>query len=114
MPQVRANVRSDGEYRDGEDHLYIAVRKEDADVLPYRDGERTPVELEMSGETYRAGIRSTPKQSIVYICPDLYATSGEKVRLVDALRHAGYARKDEVVLQVAGVRVRIADNALPR
>jgi hypothetical protein len=107
MMRFAGKIRSDGEYADGADRQFITINKRYAAGFPYREGERVSIELEIGGRWYQAGVRTTPRQPIVYIAHDLRSTTGEEVRSVEVLQSAGYARNDEVVLDVDGSTVRV-------
>jgi len=108
MPErVRAKIMSDGTYADGADHQYIAVPKASAGSFPYKDGEHVSIELEMGGERYQARVRTTSPQSIAYVTYGLIDANGRDVRLVDLLAAQGFARNEEITLEVDGNLVRV-------
>ena len=89
-------------YADGVESQEIWVDKRAAEGLPGREGERFPVRLTIGSQTFTAGIRSTARTPYAWICPDLYDEAGDKVRLVDALRRAGFEKNERVYLRVLG------------
>jgi hypothetical protein len=98
-------IRHDGNFyaADGAERWFIEIRKSRADGLPYIDGDRVTIDLDVGGISYSAGIRTTT--TIVYISYDLYDKDEEKVRLVDAL--AGFSRNEKVVLEVSGKYIEV-------
>jgi len=80
----------------------IWIAKKKADLLPFRDHMRVQIKLKIGNDFYDAGLRSKPNVYYVWICPDLMDSWGRKISLVDALKKAGFARKEEVELQVNG------------
>ena len=95
-------------YSDGLERMEIWTGKSKADKLPYVLGRRVPVDLEIDGVRYRAGLRATEKAPDVWICPDIRNAGGEKVRLAEALIQAGFEKNDPVELLVAGRRIRLS------
>jgi hypothetical protein len=100
-------IRSEGEYADRTDRQYIAVDKQEALGFPFQENERVPIQLEIGGETYEAGVLTTPSQHIVYIAADLRSQEGEKVRLSEVLAESGFQRNARVTLEVDGRTVQV-------
>lgn len=96
-------------YVDGVERQEIWIHKHAAAELPYCEGQRVAVRLTVGSMTLNAGIRATARTPEVWICPDLYDEAGNKVRLADALRHAGFAKNDRVRLRVSGLTITLED-----
>lgn len=85
LPGVLTRV---GYYSDTLPQMVISIPKRLAGKLPCRDGERVHFPLEISGERYIAGLRTTFHSATVQICPDLTDEAGHSVRLADIIfRH---------------------------
>jgi len=95
MPQGRIGVVSKSPER-----WEIWIGKKKAGLLPFREHIRVQVKLKIGNDSYDAGLRSKPNVYYVWICPDLIDTRGKKISLLEALKKAGFDRKEEVELQV--------------
>ncbi len=94
-------------YSDGIERMEIWVDKGDTGDLPCHGDERVPVRLTIGARNLAAGIRSTPRNPYVWVCPDLYGDDGSKVRLADILAAAGFEKNHLVLLCVSGDGVRV-------
>jgi hypothetical protein len=61
-----------------------------------------PVTISIGGSDFQAGLRTTPRQKIVYVAADLQDSTGKAARLADVLRRNGFRRNDRVVLKAHG------------
>src|SRR5437773_1714947 len=96
-----AVVRDLGEpYADGTPQLEINLPVERATGLPFQTGERMAIRLRVRDREYDAGLRATPRHAKVWVCPDLYATGGERTTLGRVLTDAGFRANDPVRLAV--------------
>ena len=94
-------IRGDSSrHSDGRQRRYITVKKKDAAGFPWREGGRVPVDLEVSGRVYSAGVRSTRSQSVVYIAADLHGPTGENITLAAVLESANLKRGEQIVIEV--------------
>ncbi len=89
-------------YSDGVELQEIWIDKQDAADLPGREGQRIPVQLTIGSQSYTAGIRSTARTPYAWISPELHDEAGNKVRLADALKRAGYEKNQRVYLRDSG------------
>lgn len=106
--RIAAKVRGLGQhYADGLEMMSIDVKKTEADGLPFRDGTRIPVTLVLDGESYRAGIRTTPRMPTVWISPDLVDSHGERTKLARVLVSNGIHKNQAVQLDVRGEVIRV-------
>ena len=94
-------------YPDGLERKEIWINKKDAIILPYQENLRIPIDLVIGDKMYSAGLRTTPDQEVVAICPDLRDDNHDKVSLAHALKRAGYSKNQKIVLEVDGSTVRI-------
>jgi len=79
------------------DRLEITIYKNQKHGLPLKHGLRVPIQLLIEGVAYEAGVRITG-QVIPWVCPDVSDSKGQKVRLADALRKAGFEKGQIVCL----------------
>ena len=94
-------IRGDSSrHSDGRQRRYITVKKKDAAGFPWREGGRVPVDLEVNGRVYSAGVRSTRSQSVVYIAADLHGPTGENITLAAVLESANLKRGEQIVIEV--------------
>jgi hypothetical protein len=91
-------------YADGRERMYIAIDKREAGPVPHQDHARIEVDLVIGTHTYRAGIRTTPKDPYVWIGADL---DQRTIRLVDVLEDAGFSKNQPVLLRVEGNRIHV-------
>jgi len=100
---ISGNVRDLGRtYKNGFPVLEIHVPINRANGLPYQTGRRVPVNLNINGIEYLAGLRSTSANGYVWICPDIYRSRDERYTLGWVLTEAGYKANDSVQLLVKG------------
>jgi len=96
-------------YADGLERMEIWIDKRHATALPHRDNQRIPIILLIGEKRYNAGIRSTPANSYVWICPDLRDDFGKKmVSLVRVLTNCGFQKNQRVSLDIEGKTIKIA------
>lgn len=91
-------------YADGKERMYIAIDKREARAVPHQEGQRIDVDLIIGPHVYRAGIRTTPADSYVWIGADL---DDRTVRLVDVLEDAGFTKNQSVALEVESTTIRL-------
>lgn len=97
LPQVCTvvgKVAKVGFYRDTLPLLIINIKKENAQCLPFREGERVSIPFVVNGQPYIAGLRATARSSTVMICSDLLDADLNSVRLVDLLFSLGWSQRD--------------------
>ncbi len=105
--RILAKVRGRGYKTDGLESLSIDVeRRTDAAGLPFQDGARTPIDLQIGDDSYRGGIRTIPMQT-VYICPDLIDKSGKKTTLAKVLAAHRVGKNQTLTLETDGNRIRL-------
>ena len=109
-----AVIRTQGNYADGQDNLFIAIRKADAVGFPFKDGERVEVDLEVNGRVYAGGVRTTSSLDIVYIASDLRTLQGKEVRLAAVLATIQLYRNDRVTIEVDEKGLRLIVPALEK
>ena len=68
-------------YADGLERMEIWVEKNLASSLPHRDNQRISIVLKIGETIYNSGIRSTPANVYVWICPDLRNEFGKRISL---------------------------------
>jgi hypothetical protein len=109
MPQkTSAHIRGLGQtYPDGLERKEIWIKKKDAIIFHYQENLRIPIDLRVGKQSYAAGLRTTPKQQIIYICPDLRDSTGKNISLASVLENNGFSKNQEIILEVAGRTVRI-------
>jgi hypothetical protein len=73
-----------------------------ASSLPHSDNQRISITLEIGETIYNAGIRSTPANVYVWICPDLKNEFGRRVSLASALINNGFQKNQLVNLDIEG------------
>lgn len=110
MPQITVgHVRGLAQpYADGLERCEIWVNKKSAGALPYVEGKRVAIELHIGDQTYEAGLRTTPAQQVVAICPDLRDNFHKKVCLASALKVSGFTKNQKVILEASGKAVTVA------
>jgi len=107
-------IRGDSSrHSDGRQRRYIMVRKKEAAGFPWREGTRVPVDLEVNGTVYSAGVRSTRSQPVVYIAADLRGPLGESITLATVLESAGMEKRQHVTIEVQGTHLRLYPSSLP-
>jgi hypothetical protein len=105
---VFGNVRGlSNYYKDRVERQEIHVEKQEAQGLPITLGCRVLITLVINGERFAAGLRSTRRCKVVWICPNMTDSQGGAVRLADALEEAGFKKNQRVELVVAGNAVTV-------
>jgi hypothetical protein len=95
-------------YSDGLERMEIWIDKKLASSLPHRDNQRVSIILVIGEKTYDAGIRSTPANDYVWICPDLKDKFGRKTgSLARVLTSSGFQKNQRVSLDVEDNTIRI-------
>ena len=84
--------------RTGLEGLEIWIEPSLAVGLPYHHHLRVPIDLTIGSQRYQAGIRSTPRNPYIWVCPDLLNSSGRKVSLAQVLAANGFYKNQPVVL----------------
>jgi hypothetical protein len=93
---------------DGLEHMEIRIDKKYAASLPHRDNQRISITLVIGEKSYNAGIRSTPANEYVWICPDLKDDLERKMgSLARALTNNGFQKNQRVILDVEGNTIKI-------
>jgi hypothetical protein len=106
--RVNAKVRGLGQrYRDGLEMMSVDVNKAEAEGLPFAEGRRVPITLLIGGEAYAAGMRTTPRMTLVWISPDLVGPGEERTKLARVLDRNGFQKNQAVFLYVDGDRIRL-------
>lgn len=96
-------------YADGLERMEIWIDKKLASSLPHRYNQRTSIILMIGEKSYNAGIRSTPANEYVWICPDLTDELARKMgSLARALTNNGFQKNQRVSLDIEGNKIRIA------
>lgn len=94
-------IRGDSSrHGDGRERRYVTLKKKEAVGFPWREGGRVPVDLEVNGKVYSAGVRATRSQPVVYIAADLRGPTGESVTLAAVLETAGMEKRQQVTIEV--------------
>lgn len=88
-------------YSDGTERVEIWINKKYKNSLPAKNNQRIPVKLLFGSESYNAGLRMTPKCSVVWVCPNL-KLNGSKVRLADIMERWGFQKNDTLEVSVSG------------
>jgi hypothetical protein len=101
MPQGHIRGLSQ-HYADGLERMEIQIDKRRAAPLPFQDNLRIPIRLHVGSEQYQAGIRATPKLSVVWVSPDLRDSHGRKISLARVLTSNGFEKNQRVSLEVEG------------
>ena len=94
-------------YADGLERMEIWIDRNLANSLPNRDNQRISISLKIGETIYHAGIRSTPANVYVWICPDLINEFGKRVSLASVLANNGFLKNQTVKLDVVGKIVEI-------
>jgi hypothetical protein len=94
-------------YADGLERMEIWVDKNLSSSLPHRDNQRISIMLEIGKTIYNAGIRSTPANVYVWICPDLKNEFGRRVSLASVLTNNGFQKNQVVELYIEDNTVKI-------
>jgi len=108
-------IRGDSSrHGDGRERRYVTLKKKEAVGFPWREGGRVPVDLEVNGKVYSAGVRATRSQPVVYIAADLRGPTGESVTLAAVLEAAGMEKRQQVTIDVEnGTYLRLLPGAVP-
>jgi hypothetical protein len=88
--------------------MEIHVPKESSNGLPLTIGKRVEIRLVVGGALYFAGLRSTLKNSYVWICPDLLDSDQVKVPLARVLRSNNIAKNQRVKLEISGRTINLS------
>jgi hypothetical protein len=104
---ISGRVTKVGYYRDTLPKLVVTIPKNDAGGLSIDVGERVDLQLYLHGETYHAGIRTTPNARTLTICPDLLNVSGSEIRLTDLLLQHNIQQKATVTLSISAEGIAI-------
>ena len=106
--RISAKVRGLGHrYADGLEHLSVDVKKTEAMGLPFQDGVRVPIDLQIGNESYRAGLRTTRRMPTVWVSPNLIDSRGEKTTLARVLNAHRLQKNQAVMLDVEDSTVRL-------
>ncbi|MFP3569739.1 hypothetical protein [Paraburkholderia sp. SIMBA_030] len=89
-------------YADGTERMEIHVKLGKAKPLPHAMNARIPVLLDITGTLYQGGVRATPNNLYVWICPDITTLFSERRKLAHTLTAAGFHKNDQVCLDVDG------------
>ena len=107
MPQrVIACIRGLGPSQiyvaDGLERQEIWITKKHAGALPYQENVRVKIKLIIGDQSYTAGLRTTPEQDVVAICPNLRNSKNRKTTLARVLADNGFIKNQRVILEVDG------------
>jgi hypothetical protein len=91
-------------YANGLERIYIAVDKGMAGDLPHQDHQRIEVILLVGKRRHRVGIRTTPRDSYVWIGPHL---DDGTPKLAELLEEEGFTKNQRVLLHVESNTVRL-------
>lgn len=95
-------------YADGLERMEIWIDKNLASSLPQRDNQRISIILMIGDKSYNAGIRSTPANDYVWICPDLKDEFGRKMgNLARVLINNGFQKNQRVRLKIENNKIQI-------
>lgn len=94
-------------YVDGAERMEIHIPLENATSFPHVMNMRIPVQLNILGTQYHGGVRATPNNRYVWICPDIRKMSHEPTKLSRALADAGLGKNDRVHLDVDGSSITV-------
>jgi len=107
MPLSQKSLKVEGKvtglsqfYSDGTERLEIWISKKYKEVLPAKDNQRVPIKLVFGDQVYDAGLRMTPRCSVIWICPNL-EMGGSKVRLADLVESSGFRKNDTLEIFVS-------------
>lgn len=92
-------------YADGTEPMEIWVPTDRANGLPYSNGNRIPIDLQINGEHYHAGLRATVNNAYVWISPDVKTQDGVSKKLAHVLANAGFKKNDKVLLVTDGKNI---------
>ncbi len=95
-------------YSNGLERMEIRIDKKLASALPHENNQRIPITLVIGQKTFVAGLRSTPDNDYVWICPDLKDSLGRKSsNLSQELLSNGFQKNQMVKLVFDGHIARI-------
>lgn len=92
-------------YVDGTEPMEIWVPSDRANGLPYSYGNRIPIDLQINGEHYHAGLRATVNNAYIWISPDVKTKDGVSKKLAYVLTNAGFKKNDKVFLVTDGNKI---------
>ena len=103
---VKGTIRGLGKrYADGTEPMEIWVTIDRACGLPYSNGNRIPIDLQINGDHYHAGLRATVNNAYVWISPDIKTQDGIPKKLAHVLEIAGFKKNDRVLLATNGKNI---------
>lgn len=91
----------------GLEALEIWVKRDQADGLPFILDKPVTVTVRIAGKLFKTNLRSTTKNSYVWLSPEIFAADGTATNLAQVLRSAGFEKKDKVELTVRGVEIEV-------
>lgn len=95
-------------YSNGLERMEIRIDKKHASSLPCQNNQRIPITLMIGEKNFVTGLRSTPDNDYVWICPDLKDTLGRKsCSLAQALLSNDFQKNQKVKLVFDGNIARI-------
>lgn len=104
--EVKGTIRGLGDlYPDGTERMEIHLPSDRTNGLPYSDGNRVPLELQINGDHYRAGLRATVSNPYIWISPDLKTKDGVSEKLAHVLTKAGFKKNDKIFLVIDGKNI---------
>ena len=96
---IEATVRGLGKfYKDGLEALEVHIPKRSCHGLPAQERRRVEISLQVCGHTYTAGMRVTPRNRYVWICPNLADSQGRRTTLARVFRSLGLGKNQRVTL----------------
>lgn len=103
ISEVKGTIHGLGNlYKDGTERMEIWVLPNSANDLPYSYGKRIPIDLQINGEHYNAGLRATMNNAYIWISPDVKTKDGVSEKLAYVLIKAGFKKNDKVFLGTDG------------
>lgn len=108
--RVKGKVRGLGRehiYANGLESLEIHVSKDKGQDLPHEIGIKVPVQIIIGSQPYSGGIRSTKKNSYIWVSPTLIDSANQRTTLAVALMREGIEKNQSVYLEVSGDQIRV-------
>lgn len=93
MVTAIGRVNQVGFYGDCVPTLAILFAKTDQIASIFPPGIRIEMNLDIEGQRFKAGFRTTDSMRDVKICPDMISESGAEVRLADVLLDCGLRQR---------------------